>query len=389
MYTMILIKHCLTVITIFLNIASAQHYNWLSLALSSTAQYSPAFHAASDYDKQQYRILCERLLGLNPAQISICQQHPFAIPSIGRGARDSVVECQAQFKFERWNCSERISKQSNTTTNGFQDLLGQTLRAGNRETAFISAVASAGIVHAITKGCSAGNLTECGCDSQPGGQRYTDLDHASAIGREKFSWGGCSDNSKYGVHFAKQFLDRFEREQYEKDRDIRHLMNLHNNFVGREAIVQNMRKQCRCHGVSGSCEFKTCWLQMPRFAEIGEMLKQRYNHFAVQVAKRAKKRLRRKERSERKKPLRGNEIAYINKSPNYCERNDAEGILGTHGRECNQSSLNSDSCDLLCCGRGYNTKEEIRTVQCHCKFVWCCSVKCKTCTEKVLVHTCK
>ncbi|OZC10509.1 wnt family protein [Onchocerca flexuosa] len=369
MYTMILINHCLAVITIFLNIAAAQHYNWLSLALSSTAQYSPAFHAASDYDKQQYRILCERLLGLNPAQISICQQHPFAIPSIGRGARDSVVECQAQFKFERWNCSEKISKQSNITTNGFQDLLGQTLRAGNRETAFISAVASAGIVHAITKGCSAGNLTECGCDSQPkrNHKNCTIEDHASAIGREKFSWGGCSDNSKYGVHFAKQFLDRFEREQYEKDRDIRHLMNLHNNFVGREAIVQNMRKHCRCHGVSGSCEFKTCWLQMPRFAEIGEMLKQRYNHFAVQVAKRAKKRLRRKERSERKKPLRGNEIAYINKSPNYCERNDAEGILGTHGRECNQSSLNSDSCDLLCCGRGYNTKEEIRTVQCHCK----------------------
>lgn len=45
----------------------------------------------------------------------------------------------------------------------------------------------------------------------------------------------------------------------------------------------------------------------------------------LKVAKRAKKRLRRKERSERKKPLRGNEIAYINKSPNYCERNDAEG----------------------------------------------------------------
>lgn len=46
---------------------------------------------------------------------------------------------------------------------------------GNRETAFISAVASAGIVHAITKGCSTGNLTECGCDSQPAGQRYTDM----------------------------------------------------------------------------------------------------------------------------------------------------------------------------------------------------------------------
>ena len=45
----------------------------------------------------------------------------------------------------------------------------------------------------------------------------------------------------------------------------------------------------------------------------------------IKVAKRAKKRLRRKERSERKKPLRGNEIAYLNKSPNYCEKNDSEG----------------------------------------------------------------
>ncbi|VDN57673.1 unnamed protein product [Dracunculus medinensis] len=354
-------------------IVQAHFYNWLSLALSSTSYYSPSYYGSSNH--QQYKMLCERLPGLNPIQITICHQHPFAMPSVGRGARDSVIECQTQFKYERWNCSERINRNPNSSATGFQDLLGRTMRAG--------------IVHAVTKGCSTGNLTECGCDNQPGVQRYTDLDQSLFIGREKFSWGGCSDNSKYGVHFAKQFLDRYERDQYEKDKDIRHLMNLHNNFVGREAIVQNMRKQCRCHGVSGSCEFKTCWLQMPKFNEIGEMLKQRYNHFAVQVAKRAKKRLRRKERSERKKPLRGNEIAYIHKSPNYCERDDSEGILGTKGRECNQSSLNSDSCDLLCCGRGYNTKEESRISQCHCKFVWCCSVKCKTCTEKVLVHTCK
>lgn len=86
-----------------------------------------------------------------------------------------------------------------------------------------------------------------------------------------------------------------------------------------------MRKHCRCHGVSGSCELQTCWLQMPKLSEVSEMLKQRYNHFAVQVSKRAKKRLRRKEKSERRIPLRGNEMAYIHRSPSYCERNDATG----------------------------------------------------------------
>ncbi|KJH52824.1 hypothetical protein DICVIV_01031 [Dictyocaulus viviparus] len=49
-----------------------------------------------------------------------------------------------------------------------------------------------------------------------------------------------------------------------------------------------------------------------------------------------------------------------------------KGILGTSGRECKHSSYNSDSCDLLCCGRGYNTRLERRMIQCHCKFVWCC-----------------
>ena len=104
-----------------------------------------------------------------------------------------------------------------------------------------------------------------------------------------------------------------------------------------QAIAQHIRKQCRCHGVSGSCEFKTCWLQMPKFSEVSEMLKKRYDHFAVQVdifhqnryvvqvAKRAKKRLRRKERSERQIPLRGNEMAFVQRSPSYCEANPLLG----------------------------------------------------------------
>ncbi|PIO65088.1 hypothetical protein TELCIR_13259 [Teladorsagia circumcincta] len=62
---------------------------------------------------------------------------------------------------------------------------------------------------------------------------------------------------------------------------------------------------------------------MPKFSEVAEMLKKRYDHFAVQVTKRARKRLRRKERSERQNPIRGNEMVYVMRSPSYCERNDA------------------------------------------------------------------
>ncbi|KAH7691234.1 EGL-20 protein, partial [Aphelenchoides avenae] len=214
--------------------------------------------------------------------------------------------------------------------------------SGNRETAFVTATTSAGIVHAITKACSVGNLTECSCSREPAiRQRFIGDDWAHSEdntirspanyithtpGRvppsKAFSWGGCSDDTSFAITFARRFLDTHEHELFKATGDVLHLMNAHNNFVGREAITQNMRRRCRCHGVSGSCEFQTCWLEMPKFSEVGEMLKQRYNYFAVQVAKKSKKRLRRKDRTERKIPLRGNEMAYINKSPNYCERND-------------------------------------------------------------------
>jgi len=38
-----------------------------------------------------------------------------------------------------------------------------------------------------------------------------------------------------------------------------------------------MKVQCKCHGVSGSCEVKTCWRSVPAFREVGNILKDKYN----------------------------------------------------------------------------------------------------------------
>jgi len=36
----------------------------------------------------------------------------------------------------------------------------------------------------------------------------------------------------------------------------------------RQIIERAMRIECKCHGVSGSCELRTCWKAMPSFREV-------------------------------------------------------------------------------------------------------------------------
>lgn len=94
--------------------------------------------------------------------------------------------------------------------------------AGSREAAFVYAVSSAGVVHAISRACNRGELMNCACDKNRLGK------HQDRQG--EFAWGGCSTNVRYGSNFARQFIDARER----KMRDSRALMNLHNNRVGRK-----------------------------------------------------------------------------------------------------------------------------------------------------------
>lgn len=65
------------------------------------------------------------------------------------------------------------------------------------------------------------------------------------------------------------------------------------------------------------------------------------------------------------------------------------GSPGTAGRVCNQTSRGMDSCEVMCCGRGYDTLRVSRMTKCECKFHWCCAVRCQDCLEEVDIHTCK
>ena len=156
-----------------------------------------------------------------------------------------------------------------------------------------------------------------------------------------------------------------------------------------QAIEDNMKVLCKCHGVSGSCELKTCWRSMPSFRDVGQRLKEKFDGATEVEQKRLGTRRQLVPRNTQYKPHTQADLVYLVASPDFCERDPKAGSLGTHGRVCNKTSKAIDGCDLLCCGRGYNSRNRVVVERCMCKFHWCCYVKCKECSREVEEHMCR
>lgn len=173
-----------------------------------------------------------------------------------------------------------------------------------------------------------------------------------------------------------------------------HVLQVTFGFLLSGQILEERTKlECKCHGVSGSCTTRTCWITLPPFREVGRTLKERYGE-AVQVEAVRASRLRQpsflrlKEARGYQKPA-DTDLVYLERSPSYCEEDAATGSTGTRGRLCNDTSALADGCGVMCCGRGHDAHRYTRAWQCDCKFHWCCFVECSTCSEKAQVFTCK
>ncbi|XP_058804725.1 protein Wnt-5b-like [Phymastichus coffea] len=322
-----------------------------------------------DVRRAEPAALCAALHGLSRGQLKLCQLSHDHMPSVARGARLGIHECQHQFRQRRWNCS----------TVDDESVFGPVLDNASRETAFVHAVSAAAVVHSIGRACRDGQLSSCGCSR---GGRPKDLNR-------QWIWGGCGDNLEYGYKFSQSFVDVRERERGHKRKSREHarsLMNLHNNEAGRRAVIRRSKVTCKCHGVSGSCSLITCWQQLAPFRDIGNYLLDKYDG-ATEVKVNRKGRLSIKD--PRLSLPTANDLVYLDDSPNYCFANSSLGSFGTRGRICNRTSSGIDGCNLLCCGRGYNTQKSAVDERCDCKFHWCCHVQCSKCIKSVDLYTCK
>ncbi|GAA6222767.1 proto-oncogene Wnt-1 isoform X1 [Lates japonicus] len=107
-------------------------------------------------------VLDPSLALLSRRQRRLIRQNPGILHAIAAGLHTAIKECKWQFRNRRWNCPTTHSPA----------IFGKIVNRGCRETAFVFAITSAGVTHAVARSCSEGAIESCTCDYRrrgPGG----------------------------------------------------------------------------------------------------------------------------------------------------------------------------------------------------------------------------
>ncbi|XP_018009974.1 protein Wnt-11b [Hyalella azteca] len=356
---------------------------------------------------------------LNWDQTLLCRTRPGLLSAIVTAASTTVSSCQRLFRHSRWNCSS-VALAPNFSAD---------LTLGTREQAVVHALGSAALVWTVARACRQGAVMECGCGALP-----------TEPPNGRFQWGGCGDNILYAYSFNKEFF-KPRKKSYQRERlgvavgdhsrglDVQRItrrhrknerrkearrrrekkrriskelsrsrrikkravkkMDRHNRRVGRKATSVGLSTSCKCHGVSGSCALKTCWKVLASFNKVSGRLLRRYSSaVAVRPVKVVSKLRLLPVSAGGVSSYSRDDLLYVASSPDYCTPQPQLGSLGTHGRKCNASSVESDSCELLCCGRGHTASLYLLKQPCACRYHWCCHVTCDTCSSWKTQHYC-
>ena len=149
---------------------------------------------------------------------------------------------------------------------------------------------------------------------------------------------------------------------------------------------------CKCIGISGSCTIQTCTSELPNLTVLGTDIWDIYKNDTCNATTRYLPLPNGAQSTQ--EVCGGMEISpvlmYTEESPDYCVQHPSYGSLGTAGRECDPHSTGLESCENLCtrCGRDHKVVQELSTETCYCEFVYCCEIRCHTCSRTREYYVC-
>ena len=268
-----------------------------------------------------------------------------------RGIKRAIQWCRKVFKDELWNCTRVMGDY----------VLGKIVHLySTRERAVVVAMVTAGITIDIATCCREGKLKDCPCVSPP----FLRKEGQDEKGSRTVTYGECGDNVYKAKERANQIMGVTSDAETVEDR-----VDYHNAALGAGLGMRTV-EVCRCHGITGSCNVKTCKMKTGDYEEIAQDMPARYKRAsAVTLIDGQLVSVGPADNQT------SDDLVYSCDTPYTCLPNKDLGIPGTSGRECNPTVTASNSCDRLCCGRGYYEVTKMVPVE-ECKFVFCCRFEC-------------
>uniref|UniRef100_A0AC35TIR4 Protein Wnt n=1 Tax=Rhabditophanes sp. KR3021 TaxID=114890 RepID=A0AC35TIR4_9BILA len=281
-----------------------------------------------------------------------CRSYPFLAVSAYEGIQEAMNHCRQELRFQTWDCSV-----SGTILHE-----PSILRYGYKESAYLWALSAAGASWGVASACAQGWLDECKC-----------VESNANPDQQNWEWSGCTYGVQFGIVASRKLLTRTGNIKLPLKR-----LEKHNLKAGRLAVKKTLISSCKCHGVSGSCQQKTCWKKTADLREITRYLTEKY-HKAKRVL------------SEDSKP-KSADLIYLEPSPDICSsmHNHLQQRRSLP-RVCNwrNETHSEGDCSRLCCGRDFRVSHEVLKYKCDCKLTRYFQLHCNECLSHVWISTCR
>lgn len=320
--------------------------------------------------------VCTKDYGFTGKQVRFCKTHFPWMTFVQEAVIDAKEECIHHLHKQKWDC--HVIKEAPTFN---EDLKKDTIQS-----ALVYALSAASLAITVSRRCKMGQIPDCSCQhnrrvSFPSSiVNSTDLSNIDKI-------IPCKGIVQNGKRFTQTFTNLGFRLIPKNERQAEEIaVRKHNIQIGLKALGTGEEVTCVCTGATGGCPRKFCYRRIIPLNEAAVGIFERYKKavklFPHDFNRPPKASLNKGEMLKLPYQIKDEHVDKLV----YLEDTDQQ--CATTGRRCVLDNSKPDSCENLCCGRGYRGKLIEVNSQCRCKFVYCCKVVCDNCISMKQVFEC-